>query len=124
APAVDDVDMAGVAGHHPERVRHRFADRRLADPGPGDDRLMAPDQHARGPAIRSARPQFERGPRADQLAPRIVVLRAEQGTHRYVDKIGVAVPGLAVGEGELGAFDDGMDEVGTERIEIVEIEAL
>src|SRR6202035_3243408 len=40
------------------------------------------------------------------------------------DTIGVAVPRLAVGKGELGAFDHGMDKIGPERVEIVEIKAL
>ena len=44
--------------------------------------------------------------------------------HRHVDKIRIAVPGLAVGEGELGAFDDEMDKIRPERVEAVEIETL
>src|SRR5439155_9364139 len=44
--------------------------------------------------------------------------------HRDLDKFGVAVPGFTVGKCELRAFDDNMDKVRTEWIEIVEIEAL
>ena len=47
---------------------------------------------------------------ADQRAPLRRVVRRQQRVER--DVVGVAVPGLAVGEGELGALDDGVHEVG------------
>ena len=111
--------LLGQLTKQASRILEKFADARS-----GNRRLMAADQHARLTSVRAAWAQFERGALADQLAPRIVVGGAEQGGHRHVDKIGVAVPRLAVGEGELGAFDDDMDKIRPERVEIVEIEAL
>ena len=81
---------------------------------------MAPDQHARDARLRAAGTQLERGPLADQFAPQIVVPGTEQSAHRHVDKVRIAVPGFAVGKGELGALDDDMDKLGTEWIEIVD----
>src|ERR671931_1979172 len=42
--------------------------------------------------------------RIDQLAPLSVIGFRQQCLHRYVHELGVAVDGLAVGIGELGAF--------------------
>src|SRR5262249_15664994 len=43
--------------------------------------------------------------------------------NRHADEIGVTIPSLAVGKGKLGAFDDDMNEIRTERVEIVEVES-
>src|SRR5262249_27498685 len=112
------------AGDHAQRARHRLADRRLADPGPSYDRLFSTDQHARHALIRAAGPQLQRGLVADQLSPRVVVGSVEQRAHWNINKSGIAIPSLAVGEGELGGFNDDMDKIRSERIEIVEIEPL
>src|SRR6516164_10331592 len=85
---------------------------------------MAPDQRARDAPLRTAGTQLERGPLADQFAPQVVVPGTEQSAHRHVDKVRIAVPSFAVGKGELGALDNDMDKLGTERIEIVEVEPL
>ena len=61
---------------------------------------------------------------AYQFASRVVVGGAEQGAHRYIDIIRIAIPGFAVGEGKLGAFDDDVDEIRPKRVEIAEIEPL
>ena len=111
--------MAGVAGD--EAV---LGDGRLADAGRGKDGLPTADEHARSAALRAARTQLERGVLGHQLSPRVIVGSAEQGGHRHVDKIRVAVPSLAIGKGELGAFDDDMDKIGAERVEIAETEPL
>src|ERR1044071_4453982 len=63
-------------------------------------------------------------PPADQLAARVVVAGTQQRRHRHIDEIRVAIPGLAVSISELGAFGDDMDEIGADRVEAVEIEAL
>ena len=44
-----------------------------------------------------------------ERAPLARVLRRQQRLERHVGEGGIAVPGLAVGEGELGALDDGVD---------------
>jgi len=49
---------------------------------------------------------------ADELATLGVVGLRQQPLHRHIDELGVAVEGLAVGVGELGALRPGMDEVG------------
>src|SRR5207237_953244 len=112
APAIDYIDMAGVAGNNTV-----LADGRFADASRGKDGLPTTDEHARSTAVRPARTQLERCVLGHQLSPRVIVGSAEQGGHRHVDKIRVAVPGFTIGEGELGAFDDDMDEIGPERIE-------
>src|SRR5262249_37645844 len=119
APAVDDVDMAGVAGY--EAV---LGDGRLADPDSSEDRLPATDDHPWHAAVGPAGAQRQRGVLADELSSGIVVAGAEQSAHRYVDKIGVAIPGFAIGKGELGAFGNDVNEIGAQRVEIVEIQAL
>ena len=60
---------------------------------------------------------------ADERAPRGVVVRAEQRLHRHVGGVRVAVPGLAVGEGELGDLGDGVDVVGRQVPGGVQVEA-
>ena len=53
-----------------------------------------------------------------------VVGLGQQRLDRHVDEIGIAVKGLAVGEGELGGLDLQVDEIRSGRIEAVEVEAL
>ena len=124
APAVDHVEVAGVAG------------RRMPGPAPRSARrcLRAPEfAFPAAPAITglgaiagdASGPQLERGFCADQLAAARRCRRATSSvSHRHFDEIGIAVVRLSVGEGELGAFDDGMDEIRAERIQPVEVEAV
>ena len=59
--------------------------------------------------------------RGDELAARIVVGVGEQGLHRHLHEVRVAVERVAVGEGELGAFDLEVDEVRPGWVEPVEV---
>ena len=61
---------------------------------------------------------------ADEPAPRRVVVVREQGLHGHVDKIRVSVEGLAVGKGELGALDHGVDELRAQWVHGRHVEAL
>ena len=92
--------------------------RRLADAGLG--RRAQGGRGSRGSRPPgAARPQLARRLGADEPAPLVRVPGAEQIVERHV---AVAVPGLAVGEGELGALDDRVDEVRRPRGR-VEVEA-
>ena len=62
--------------------------------------------------------------RADELAPLGVVGLRQQRLHRHVDELRIAVEGLAVGVGELGALDPRVHEIGIGGGELVEVEAL
>jgi 6-methylpretetramide 4-monooxygenase / 4-hydroxy-6-methylpretetramide 12a-monooxygenase len=48
---------------------------------------------------------------------------ASERRHRHLDKIGIAIPGFAIRQGQLQAFDDEVHKIGAERIGIVEIKA-
>ena len=62
--------------------------------------------------------------RVDELAAVGIVGVRQQGLHGHVDERRIAVEGLAIGIGELQAFDLQVDEVGAGRIHAVEVEAL
>src|SRR6516162_7114953 len=102
-----------IARDDPHWGRNRLAHRRFANFGLGDDRLPPADQHAGDAVLRTPGAQLQRSAVADQTAPAIVVLVAQQGVHLHIDETGVAVPGLAVGEGKLSAFDDDTDKIRT-----------
>ena len=61
---------------------------------------------------------------ADELAALGVVGLRQQRLHRHVDELRVAVEGLAVGVGELGALGPDVDELRIGGRQAVEIEAL
>ena len=73
-------------------------------------------------ARHGARAQFQRRIVRDQLPSFGVVLIGQQGSERNADEVRIAVIGLAVGEGELGAFHHGVDELGAKRIHRANIE--
>ena len=75
-------------------------------------------------AVDLAGPLVHRGLRADELAPLGVVGLRQQRPHRHVDELGIAVEGLAVGIGELGALHPRVHEIGIGGGELVEVEAL
>src|SRR5438477_6835904 len=62
-----------------------------------------------------ARPQLERGPIAHDAAPLVRVIARQQLIQRHATEVGVAVPGLAVGESELCALGDKVDVLGGEK---------
>ncbi len=72
--------------------------------------------------IRSATEKISAGDSADELAPLGGVAIGEQRRHRHVDEIGIAVPGLAVGQRQLVGLDEEVDEIGADGIELVEVE--
>ena len=53
----------------------------------------------------------------------LIVLRRQQRLDRHACESGIAIEDVAVGEGELGAFDDGVDEAVAERVHAGQIEA-
>src|SRR5260370_37479572 len=108
----DDAEFAGR--RLADAVMH--ADRRFADTG-GRRHLEAADQHIGLAPVRVPWTELERGLLADELAARIVVGWRQQRRHRHIDEIGVAIPGLAVGIGELGAFGDEVGGLGAGGIE-------
>ena len=67
--------------------------------------------HLRLVALDAAGAQLERGLVGDELAALVVIGIGQQRLDRHVDEIGIAVIGLAVGEGELHGLDDGVDEL-------------
>ena len=106
APAtrLGSIDVVVRPGH--------AADRRLAGAGRGDAlaaRHADVEPHAVARDV--ARPLLQRGSLADELAARVVVGVRQQHLARHLHEIRIAVERLAVGEGELGAFDHGVDEV-------------
>ena len=65
-----------------------------------------PPRNAQGRRLDVARPEVERGVRrVDQATPFSRVLAREQAIQRHVREERIAVPALAVGEGELGGLD-------------------
>ena len=104
AVAVGDVEVAGVAVA-PGRASAR------STPAPVDRRGGLRRQ-PRLAAVRGAGPQLERRPLADQRAPLVGVGARSAALERHVGEVRVAVPGLAVGEGELRALDTVCDVVG------------
>ena len=92
AEAVGDVEVHGVAA------------RRLA----GADRGRRLDERRQAPA---AGAQLVRRRLADEPPPLVGVRGREQPLERDVDEVRVAVEGLAVGERELRALDDRVDEL-------------
>ena len=67
--------------------------------------------------------ELERGIRPDQLAALIGILHREQRLHRYLDELGIAVVGVAVGVGQLHGFHQRMDIFGRIEFHGREIEA-
>jgi hypothetical protein len=63
-------------------------------------------------SLRPSRAEIERGLVGDQLAALVVVGVRQQRLDRHVDEFRIAVEFLAIGKGELGAFDLQMDEFG------------
>ena len=114
--------MHGVAAHLADAADGRLARAHAAD-GVALA-FLAPQLHHRAEALDRARTQFERRRVGDELAALVVVGVGQQRRHRHLDEIGIAVEFLAVGIGELGAFDQDVDEFRAGRIEAVEIEAL
>ena len=114
--------MHGVAAHLAEA-----ADGRLAR-AHGADRLAmafgAAQFYHGAEALDRAGHEIERGlVSGDQLAALVIVGVRQQGRDRDLGEFGIAIKFLAVGEGELGAFDLQMDEFGTRGIEPVEFKA-
>ena len=107
----------------PAGPRHA-AERRLAHAEPAPTASAAGTAASRGsrPSGR-ARAQLERRLLADQRAPLVGVAAAQQRVERHVREGRVAVPRLAVGEGELRALDDGVDVLGRQVAHGVEVEA-
>ena len=68
--------------------------------------------------------EIEGGKRADKICAPGVVFGGEERSERDRDEIGVAVIGLAIGEGELRALDERVHEVRAERVHRREIEVL
>ena len=115
--------MHGVAAHLAEA-----ADGRLARAHGADCLAMAfgaAQLHDRAKAFDRAGEEIERGlVPGDQLAALVIVGVRQQGRDRDVGEFRIAVKLLAVGEGELGAFDLQVDEFGAGGIEPVELKAL
>ena len=105
APAIDRVDVGGVAGDHRPALAARGGS----------------DGHR-------ARPQLEAGaPFVDQLAPFGGVVVRQQQTHRHADEFGIAVVALAIGKCELGALEIDVQILGrvvSEAREVVALEQL
>ena len=76
-----------------------------------------------GARVARARPDGRLG-RVDELAALGRVLLAEKHVERNSGEVGVGVEGLAVGEGELGALDGGVDVVGRIVAHGLEVEVL
>ena len=95
---VGDVDVTG-------------ADRRIADAGLGHGRRRdAPGNPRRAP-IRASRPELQGRLGAQQAPPLIGVSAGQQLGQGHVGEARVAVPGLAVGEGQLGRLHDLVHEL-------------
>ena len=126
APAVDDVDVAGVAGAVARRDAQRVgsptgavAPVRPERRGPRTAGGSTGRRAARAsPGAASARRRAPTSARAP-----LGVGGVEQPGERHVDEVGVAVPGLAVGEGELGALDHRVDVARRRRVDRVQVEA-
>ena len=110
APAVDDVDVDGVGADDAEAGHGRLA----GAWGAGEHRgaQVGVVVHLGGVAGDGAGAEVQGGLRADQGAAGGVVVVGQEGAEGDFGEVGVAVVGLAVGVGELGGFDDGVDEVG------------
>ena len=116
---VDDVDLAGVAheqfafgpfGHGRQGGEGGLAH---AEPGVGR-RQRAPCRVRSG--RHGGRPSGWPGRQSGQAvslisAARVRVRLAQQRLQGYLHEGGIAVPGGAVGEGELGGFGDAMHEL-------------
>src|SRR3954452_20357259 len=114
--------MHGVAAHLAEAPHGWFAGAERAD-GLALAFGAAQLDHA-AKALDRARPQIERSFIGNQLSTFVVVSVRQQRRDRDLAELGIAVEFFAVGEGELGALDLEMDELGPGRIEPVEREAL
>ena len=134
APAVDHVDVHGVVGDDAPSGKVRLARPRRGEPARlararrggrarGDRDAADGTWQARLARAGRTRAQLEGGFSAHQAAARGVVALAEQYRHRHLAEVGVAVPGLAIGKGELGALDDGVQELRALRPHCREIEA-
>src|SRR5215211_1268471 len=99
------------------------AARRLADTG-GNGVRVAERRYPWFAAVRASRAQVRRGLLADQAAPLVGVAGAQQPLERDVDEARIAVPRLAVGERELRALDDGVDELSSHTVEQAHVEAV
>jgi hypothetical protein len=123
APAIDDIEMHGVAAQLGQRRERGFAlteAARLLAARVGED-----FRGARLAVEQIARTEFERcAARIDLPAARIVIGVAQKRVHRHVGEVRVAVEDVAVRERELRAFDDRVDEVRSQRVHAREIEAL
>src|SRR5207244_8783702 len=108
AVAVDDVEVDRVAAR-----AGGLADARSDGAGDGTGKT----------GIGPAGSQLQGCLVADEGAPLVGVLAAEEEVERNVDEIGVSVPRLPVRERELGAFDDGVDEVGARDAHPGEVKA-
>ena len=121
AGLVDDVEMHGVAAHLAEA-----ADGRLAG-AHGADRLaialLAAQLDDGAKTFDRAGDEIERGLFRDQLAALVIVGIRQQRRDRDFGEFRIAVEFLAVGKGELGAFDLQMDEFRARGIEPVELES-
>src|SRR3546814_16275789 len=111
SPAVDDIDVAGVAAHDAGRFAHRLTglgDGRLAhaENGVDVDTVLVGDpiaRQARPAAIGRPRPELGGGRVADQRSALLVVAVGQQRFPRTLENSGIAAPGFAVGTGPLGA---------------------
>ena len=108
---IDNVEMHGVAAHFAEP-----ADSRLAR-AHGADRfamaLGAAQFDDRTETFDRTRNEIERGfVPGDQFAALVIVGVRQQCRDRDLREFRIAIKFLAVGEGELGAFDLQMDEFG------------
>src|SRR5215469_12473904 len=87
-------------------------------------RALGPDDDMRIVTGDPPRAQLQRGGRADQLAAFPVVGIAKQRVDGDFDEIGIAVIGVAIGEGELRAFRNGVNEFCARWPHRFEIESL
>ena len=76
------------------------------------------------PAVRGAGTQLGGRLGPDQLAPGVGVFAGKQRLDRHVGEVGVAVPGLPVGERELAAFGHGVHVVRGARTHGRQVEAV
>lgn len=109
APAVDDVDVAGVPRHAPAAGDRGLADAHGAEAGVVVGHHVRVRAQPGRPPAGAAGPQLQRRPGADQGPPPGVVLPRQQLGQRHRRR--VAVPGLPVGHGELAALDQQVDVV-------------
>ncbi len=116
--------MHGVAAFLGQ-VRHR----RLsgADAGPGLGRRSGAGDGGAGPgvvAVDPARALVARGAVGDQAAAAVGIGGRQQRVGGQVGVGGVAVIGLAVGEGELHRLGDAVDEVGAREVHVGDARAV